>query len=149
MNLNNRPAIDARWIASVQPTLSGFLNCQIELYDMNLDEAGADYNWATNEGFGATRTLLYSGEAQLQVYRFTLTMDAPAGSVDQVRNVRFTVNKEEISGVDVRKGQMIFVTSCENDPALTRFQYVVNSGLNSGASFRRTIECEVDMARVI
>lgn len=75
-------------------------------------------------------------------------MDAPAGSVDQVRNVRFTLNKTISEGIDIRKGQIVRVTSCPLDSSLERYQYIVNSGLNSGWSFRRTIETEVDMARV-
>lgn len=149
MNLNKRPAIDPRWIDAAQPTLDGFINCTIELLDMNHVEDGQDYDWRTNQGANVEPEVLFTGEAQIQVYRFTLTMDAPVGSVDQTRNARFTVNHPDIAGVDVRKGQRVVVTSCPNDPALERFQYVVNSGFNSGSSFRRTIETEVDMARVM
>lgn len=149
MNLNSRPAQDPRWVNAADNTLDGFLSCTIELYAKDQIDDGQAYNWKTNTGAGGTNTLLFAGDAQLQVYRFTLTMDAPAGSVDQVRSVRFTIKGEDIEGVDVRRGQTIRVTSCDNDPTLERYQYIVNSGLNSGAAFRRTIETEVDLTRVI
>lgn len=149
MNLNKRPAISEQWIAAAQPTLDGFLNCTIELVDLHLGEVPATYDWRTNTGSNSTTEVLFSGDAQMQVYRFTLTMDAPAGSVDQVRNARFTVSAEEIGDIDVRKNMIIRVTSCPNNTTLERYQYVVNSGLNSGWALRRTIETEVDMARVV
>lgn len=149
VNLNKRPVIDPRWKTSVQSPLDGFLNCEIELLDMHLDEDGVGYNPVTNTGGDSAPEVLFSGSAQMQVYRFTLTMDAPVGSVDQVRNARFTVRLDEIGDVDIRKGQRVRITSCPDDPALERFQYVVNSGFNSGSAFRRTIETEVDMARVV
>lgn len=150
MNLNNRATADPRWIQHVQNPLDGFLNCEIQLLDMNLrEDDGRNFDWKTNTGSSATPDILYAGVAQLQVYRFTLTMDAPVGSVDQVRNVRFTLPRKVGLDLDIRKGMQIAVTSCENDPSLTRYQYVVNSGLNSGWGFRRTIETEVDMARII
>lgn len=149
MNLNKRPVIDPRWIQSVQPTLDGFLNCEIELLDVKLDHRGTGYDWKTNQNASAPPTVLFAGPAQFQVYRFTLTMDAPVGSVEQVRSGRFTINMEDIGPeLAVRKGQMIRMTSCPNDPSLTHYEYVVNSGLNSGLGFRRTIETEINMSRV-
>lgn len=150
MGINNRSAIHPRWVRSADPVLDGFINCTISLYDAQLLQDGAQsYDWRTNTNANADPTLLFTGEAQLQVYRFTLVMDAPAGSVDQVRNARFTIEHEDIANVVVRKGQRIFVDACENDHTLEKYQYVVNSGFNSGSSFRRTIETEVDMARVM
>jgi hypothetical protein len=149
LNLNSRPAIDPRWIESVQSPLDGFVSCEIELLDMNLAEQDTDYDWRTNTSTGSAPEVLFSGSAQVQVYRFTLTMDAPVGSVDQVRNARFTVNPNDFGDIDVRKGQQVRVTACEVNPSLMTYQFVVNSGLNSGLNFRRTIETEVDMARVV
>lgn len=150
MNLNRRPAIDPRWVESAQQPLDGFLNCTIELLDMNMgDQSAVEYDWKTNQGGSVEPVVLFSGDAQVQVYRFTLTMDAPVGSVDQVRNARFTVKQAEIDGLDIRKGMQVRVTSCPGNNTLERYQYVVNSGLNSGTPFRRTIETEIDMARVI
>lgn len=149
MNLNKRPIISEQWINSVQPTLDGFLNCEIELLDMKTEEDwNAGYDWKANTGT-AVPDVLWSGAAQIQVYRFTLTVDAPVGSVDQTRTVRFTMPMADIAGIHIRKGQRIRVTSCDNDPEVMTYQYNVVSGLNSGAGFRRTIECEVDMARVV
>lgn len=147
-NLAGRKVIGSAWVEAVQPTLDGFINCTIELLDMNLGEE-ADYNWATNKVTGVEPVILFSGEAQFQVYRFTLTMDAPVGSVDQVRNGRFTVKRDLLGDIDIRKGMAIRMTSCEDNPSLTTYEYTVNSGLNAGTPLRRTIETEIDMARVV
>jgi len=147
-NLSGRKVIGPGWIEAVQPTLDGFINCTIDLIDMQTDET-TDYNWKTNSGGTTSTTILYSGEAQFQVYRFTLTMDAPVGSVDQVRNGRFTVKRDLIGDIDIRKGMQIRITACDDNPSLMTYQYVVNSGLNAGTPLRRTIETEIDMARVV
>jgi hypothetical protein len=152
VNLNSRLALDPRFRLAGSEALGGFINCTIDLYDMNWGQDGKadEYNWQTNSGATVEPTLLIGGvDAQIQVYRFTLTMDAPVGSVDQVRTVRFTINSEDADGIDIRQGQMVRVTSCEGDSALERYQYTVNSGINSPVSFKRTIECEVDMKRIV
>jgi hypothetical protein len=149
MGINARGSVDPRWRRAADYTLSGWVNCTISLYDAQLLNDGTGYDWRTNTGANADPTLLFTGEAQMQVYRFTLVMDAPAGSVDQVRNARFTIAHTDIEGVTVRKGQRIIEDSFPNETTLEKYQYVVNSGLNSGWSFRRTIETEVDMARVM
>ena len=151
MNLVTRPAISEQWRESTGQVMDAFLNCMIELYDQEQAEDGSDYNWKTNEGGTADSVLLWSGAAQLQVFRFTLTMDAPVGSVDQIRSVRFTVDANDpgIVDLDIRRGQSIRVIECPMNTTLLRYQYVVNSGLNSGSNMRRTIETEVDMTRVI
>jgi hypothetical protein len=149
-NLNNRALFHPRFRDHAAEPLGDAGNCVIDLLDMNLEDDGTAYNWQTNAGGYSEPTVLMSGVvAQLQVYRFTLTVDAPAGSVDQTRSVRFVVDRADAEGIDIRKGQMIRVLECENDESLTRYQYTVNSGLNGGWALKRTIETEVDMARVV
>lgn len=147
-NLSGRKIIGSRWVEAVQPALDGFVNVEIELVDLQR-ETTTEYNWKTNKGGTSAPVSLYTGEAQFQVYRFTLTMDAPVGSVDQVRNGRFTVKRDLIGDIDIRKGMEIRITACEDNPSLMTYQYVVNSGLNAGTPLRRTIETEIDMARVV
>lgn len=129
--------------------MDGFINCTIALIDEKYELDGADYNWYTNEDSGSTPVILWTGPAQAQIYRFTLTMDAPVGAVDQVRTVRFTVDAPEVQGLDIRKGMQVRVLEAPLNPSLVTYQFVVNSGLNSGIPFRRTIETEVDMGRVL
>lgn len=129
--------------------MGGFVNCTIALLDEQSEKDGQDYNWYTNEDAGSDVLLLWSGEAQVQIFRFTLTMDAPVGSVDQVRTVRFTVDRAEFGEIDVRKGMQVRVLDAPMNQSLRSYQYIVNSGLNSGTPIRRTIECEVDMGRVL
>lgn len=149
MGINNRGIFHPNYRLASDQVFDRLVSCTISLYDAQLLSDGVGYDWRTNTNANSDPTLLFTGEAQLQVYRFTLVMDAPAGSVDQVRNVRFTVNHKDIENVTIRKGQRIFVDLCPDDHTLEKYQYVVNSGLNSGKSFRRTIETEVDMARVM
>lgn len=147
-NLAGRRILGPEWSNAAQGPLDGMQNCTIELLDMRTEIQG-EYSWVTNTGGTAAPVVVYSGEAQMQVYRFTLTMDAPVGSVDQVRNARFTVSRDLIGDIDIRKGMQIRVTACDDNPTLTTYQYVVNSGFTSGSALRRTIETEVDMARVV
>lgn len=150
MNLNNRSMFDPRLVRSTNIPLDGAENCEIELYDFHRDlDTGKDWDWKTNLGDGdATPTLIWAGPAQMQVFRFTLTMDGPVGSVDQYRTVRFTVNRSKIGDMRIPGGWVVKVTSCPESPSNTSYQYIVNSGLNSGTPLRRTIEAEVDMTRV-
>lgn len=129
--------------------MDGFINCTIALIDEKYELDGASYNWYTNEDSGSAPVVLWHGAAQAQIFRFTLTMDAPVGAVDQVRTVRFTVDAPELEDVDIRKGMQVRVLAAPMNPSLTSYQFVVNSGLNSGTPFRRTIETEVDMSRVL
>ena len=147
-NLAGRKIISAAWTDAIQPTLDGFVNCSIRIMGMSTGDI-SDYNWATNSGGTAEPTVLYEGEAQFQIYRFTLTMDAPAGSVDQVRNGRFTIKRDLIGDVDIRKGAQVRILDAPDNPTLLTYQFVVNSGINSGTPARRTIETEIDMARMV
>ncbi len=150
MNLNNRRVMDPRLPEAADFTLDGLENCEIELYHFKrAQDDGDDWDWKTNASSGnAEPVLMYAGPAQMQVFRFTLTMDGPVGAVDQYRTVRFTVKRKDFGDMRIQKGWVIKVTSCPDAPANTTYQYIVNSGLNSGSPFRRTIECEVDMGRV-
>lgn len=151
MGLNSRGAMDPRLGITLERPLSAFNNCAIEVYDMKMsDETGADWDWKTDTGgSSATPVKVFSTEgAQMQVFRFTLTMDGPVGSVDQYRTVRFTFDHRESPELRFQKGWVVRVTSCPGNPANESYQYIINSGLNSGSPFRRTIETEVDMARV-
>lgn len=147
-NLSGRKIIGTAWTEAIQPTLDGFVNCSIRLLDMDLGTTG-EYSWTTNTGGTGTPVVLYEGEAQFQIYRFTLTMDAPVGSVDQVRNGRFTVKRDLIGDIDIRKGAQIRILDCPDNPSLLTYQFTVNSGINAGTPARRTIETEIDMARVV
>lgn len=127
-----------------------FTNATIEVIDMNLEDGAPGYNWFTNEESAPSTAIIYRGVAHMQVFRFTLTMDAPVGSVDQVRSARFTINPLLLSPeIDIRKGAQIRVIECATNPSLETYHYIVNSGLNSSHNFRRTIECDVDMGRVL
>lgn len=149
-NLLRRQDMSARRAEAVTRIWDDWLNCDIRLIDMNWREDGGDYNWLANTGGLAEPVVLFEGPAQMQVYRFTLVMDAPVGSVDQVRTARFTVGRELLDpAMDIRKGMQIRVLACDHNPSLETYEYVVSSGLNSGSNFRRTIECEVDMARIV
>lgn len=151
MNLNNRGAWDPRANLNIEQSLASFDNVAIELLDMRRrDDKATDWDWKTDsQGPDVAPTVLFSTDrAQMQVFRFTLTMDGPVGSVDQYRTVRFTFDHRVAPDLRISAGMAVRVTSCPGNPANTSYVYIVNSGLNSGSPFRRTIECEVDMRRV-
>ena len=147
-NLNNRSSVDPRWTRWALRTLDGFANCVIAIYDPNSENTSGDWNVFAGPGGTAKATLLWQGKGQMQVFRQTLTMDDVAGSVTQVRSVRFTVDLEG-PNLPVRRGLIVRVISCPHDPDAEKYEYVVASGLNSGLAWKRTIEAESDMSAVV
>lgn len=129
--------------------MSGFENCIIRIYDMETMEDRKVFNpYSPSAPKSAASTVLFEGPAQMQVYRQTLNADDVSGGLTHLRSVRFTANKKNIS-FPVRKGLIVHIISCPNDPVLETYEYVVTSGLNGALAWRRTIECESDMiARV-
>lgn len=145
-NLNNRSAVDPRWTRWGLRTLKAFETCIIAIYDPNSEVSGNDfdpYNPTLNQT--AQPTILWTGKGQLQVFRQSLTADDVAGSVTQVRSVRFTVDLDG-PNVPVRKGLVVRVLSCPHDPDAEAYEYTVTSGINSGIAWKRTIEAESDMS---
>lgn len=147
-NLNNRQAVDPRWTKWALPTLRAFETCVIAIYDPNSELSGVDFDVYTRDNETAVPTLLWSGKGQLAVFRQSLTADDVAGSVTQLRSVRFTV---DLDGPDlpVRKGLMIRVLSCPHDRDAEAYEYIVTSGINSGMAWKRTIEAESDMSAIV
>lgn len=89
-------------------------------------------------------TLLWTGPAQMQVYRQSLTVDDVAGSVTQIRSVRFTMSLEETQFI-IRKGMIVRVVATDYDSQDIQYEYTVTSAANSGLAWKRTIEAETDM----
>lgn len=144
-NVNSRSAIDPRWTRWALPTLRAFETCVVAIYDPNSELSGKNFNPYTRAGETAKPTILWSGRGQLQVFRQSLTADDVAGSVTQVRSVRFTVDLDG-PNLPVRKGLIIRVLSCPHDPDAEVYEYTVTSGINSGLAWKRTIEAEADMS---
>lgn len=169
-NLNSRSALHPRWTRSPLTVLRAFESVMISIFDPNSELSGWGYDpYAPvgGDGFGfgegpfgedsfggggagypggtSVPTELWRGSAQMQVFRQTLNADDVAGSVTQLRSVRFTADLDG-PGFPVRKGLIVRVTSCPHDPAAESFEYIVTSGLNSGLAFKRTIETESDQS---
>lgn len=145
-NLNNRSAVDPRWTKWGLRTLDAFATCIIAIYDPNSEASCKDfdpYNPLVNQT--AKPTILWTGKGQLQVFRQSLTADDVAGSVTQVRSVRFTVDLDG-PNLPVRKGLIVRVLSCPHDADAEVYEYTVTSGINSGMAWKRTIEAEADMS---
>lgn len=166
-NLNTRSALHPRWTRVPQVVLSAFEAVVIAIFDPQNALPGPAFDpWATGGddsfGFGegpfgqdafggplgdANMTqvgeLLWTGEAQMQVYRQALTVDDVAGSVTQLRSVRFTMDLEE-TNFPIRKGMIVRVISSKYNTMDTTYEYTVTSGANSPLAFKRTIEAETD-----
>lgn len=143
-NLNNRKSVDPRWTKWALRTLDGFANCIVAIYDPNIEDDGGTFNpYAAPTTAPATE--LWRGPGQLAVFRQTLNADDVAGSITQIRSIRFTVPLDGPK-VPVRKGLIVRVIECEHDPASTEYEYTVTSGINSGLAWKRTIEAESDQA---
>ena len=148
-NLNNRSAVDPRWTKWALPTLRAFETCVVAIYDPNSELSGIDYDpYTPRSNETSTPTLLWSGKGQLAVFRQSLTADDVAGSVTQLRSVRFTVDLDG-PNLPVRKGLMVRVLSCPHDRDAEAYEYIVTSGINSGVAWKRTIEAEADMSVIV
>lgn len=147
MNLNNRTALDPRWTGWGVRALDAFANCLIAIYDPQSELNGENFS-----PFAAPRTTapveLWRGMGQMAVFRQTLNADDVAGSVTQVRSVRFTIPLHAAS-MPVRKGLIVRVLSCPHDPDAEMYEYTVTSGINSGLAWKRTIEAESDMGVIV
>lgn len=146
-NLARRPALHPKWTEWAIGTLAAFATTTIAIFDMNSDENGKDF-----APFKPSETskpkLLWQGPGQLAVFRQTLYADDVAGSVAQVRSVRFTVPLDG-PALPVRKGLVVRVTDCPHDRDAEQYEYTVTSGINSGLAWKRTIEAESDMGVVV
>lgn len=146
-NLAGRNALHPRWTEWGLRVLDAFANCVVAIYDPNSADDGADFN-PYGPDSGSKPTLLWEGQGQLAVFRQTLNADDVAGSITQIRSIRFTV---PLDGPDipVRKGLIVRVVSCPHDPDAEHYEYTVTSGINSGLAWKRTIEAESDMAVIV
>lgn len=135
-----------RWTQWATGVLAAFANCQVAIYDPNNEAQAAGDPYAPPTT--APMTLVWQGEGQLAVFRQTLNADDVSGSVTQIRSVRFTVPLDG-PAMPVRKGLIVRVISCDNDPDATAYEYTVTSGINSGLAWKRTIEAEADMAVIV
>lgn len=146
-NLNNRASLHPLWTKAPLRPLEGFASAIIAIFEPNGELDGRDYNPFTNRDTNPM-VEMWRGKGQLQVFRQTLNADGPAGSVTQVRSVRFTIPLEA-NAFPVRKGLVVRVIECEHDPDATNYEYTVTSGINSGLAFKRTIEAESDMSVIV
>lgn len=170
-NLNSRSALHPRWTKVPLAVLDAFEACVIAIFAPNNALPGPAFDpYASRRGgsdafgfgegpfgedsFGgvgdpsvgnntAIPTLLWEGSAQMQVYRQSLTVDDVAGSVTQLRSVRFTTSLDETQ-FPIRKGMIVRITECPLNPSATEYEFTVTSAANSPLAFKRTIEAEAD-----
>lgn len=149
-NLNSRSALHPRWATWGLGALAAFETCIIAIFDPNSEDSGANYDpYATRGETGHSKPkLLWQGKGQMQVFRQALNADDVAGSVTQLRSVRFTVPLDG-PNLPVRKGLIVRVISCPHDPDAEKYEYTVTSGINSGIAWKRTIEAESDMSVIV
>lgn len=146
-NLVGRSALHPKWTTWGLKTLSAFANCAIAIYDPN-NENDPGFDPYDTENATNVPTLIWQGEGQLAVFRQTLNADDVAGSITQVRSVRFTVPLDG-PAIPVRKGLIVRVLSSPHDPDAEAYEYTVTSGINSGLAWKRTIEAESDMGVIV
>lgn len=145
-NLYKTGALHPRWAESGDKTGDAFEAVDIVLLDMHHGEDGTGYDWQTNTGGTVAPSVLYSGPASFDLYRFTLTMDDVAGSVGQYRPARFLIDQKQLPDVFIGKGMQIRITNAPGNPWLRFYQFVVTSGVNGGLAFRRIIDAEVNLS---
>lgn len=145
-NLNNRPVLHRDWVTFALPTLAGFHACVIAIFDPRNAEPKTPidpYRKTPSGNVTARPRKVWEGEAQLQLYRQSLTMDDVAGSVTQVRSVRIELPLDAVAE-PIREGFIVRVIDDPRTQVSERYEYTVTSGLNSPLAWKRTIEAESD-----
>lgn len=148
MGINARPSVHPRVAGHVASSFSGFEICSIQIIDPNTMSGNDNFEPWTN-ATGSTPAVVWSGRAQMQIFRQTLTVEVPAGGMTQVRSARFTIHGSTVPVIP--RGFIVRVTSV--DPAGSQdamsYQYVVTSALEAPTAFSSTLECEVDMGVIL
>lgn len=154
-NLNSRSALHPRWTKAPLSVLRAFEAVVIAIFDpRNAAPGPAVDPYANRRGtppvdgnMTQVGELMWMGDAQMQVYRQALTVDDVAGSVTQLRSVRFTMDLDDTDFI-IRKGMIVRIISSKFDTQDTLYEYTVTSAANSALAFKRTIEAESDMSVV-
>jgi hypothetical protein len=123
---------------------SGFEACDIQIFNPRTNTGDENFNPWTNDT-GSDPILIWSGSAQMQVFRQTLTVEIPAGGMTQIRSARFTIS--DLTLPPVPKGFVVKIVAIDsnlNEDA-ANYQYTVTGGLQAPYGFTTTLECEVDM----
>jgi hypothetical protein len=150
--LNSRGAIHPKYVDHVAPVLRGFAQCTITIFDPQTNSGVSGFD-AWNNVQDGTTAAIWTGKAQMQVFRQTLNAETPAGGITQIRSVRFTVPLEDIRtlATRIKKGQQVHVTSVESigDDDVMTYQYTITSGVGATLGWTRTIEAETNVSVVV
>lgn len=147
MGINSRSAVDPRWRKSSRQPLLGFCVATIEIIAPNTLQLGADYNPWTNAFPTDPKTVIYTGDAQMEYYRQPHPTNESVGDVTSERQIRFTL-KDDGPVADIITGMWINITACVDQPDLMHYQFIVTSGLTLPLGFMRTIETQVNLKNV-
>jgi hypothetical protein len=132
----------AKIALEMRETVARWYNAEIEIVDPGLREQIWDE--FTNEYFGSSESLIWSGPARVQPLSRAETLpdlDIMQGSS---RRIRIQVPYDSSMPL-IRKGLEIRITNGGEDLVLEEIIIIVRSAINSSYGWNRTIECDADV----
>jgi hypothetical protein len=152
MGVNQRSALHPRWTRFASPTLRGFTKAKIRIIQPESASGAANYNPWTNHT-SSTPITIWEGYATMDVFRQTLYAELPAGSITQIRSIRFTVPNADIASLTtpIRKGHIVkvFEVAEGTDQEIAKYQYTITSAIGGVNNWGRDIEAEADQGVVL
>ncbi len=91
-----------------------------------------------------TITPAFTGWMRVQPMRTDLTIKRAIDNTTTRRVQFWPLDFPKDGLIDIRPGFEIVVIQCQNDPQLTKYQYVVDGAMNSSLAWNRTITTSVN-----
>lgn len=145
-NLNSRSFIHPRYTQSARKFADSFANCTIQIIDPKSDSGDESYSPWTNAATTDTTQVVWTGSADMIVYRNSLLTYQPEQAITYERSVRFTLRNGALKGVQINKGYWIRITDAPHNEDLESYLYVILNDVNSELALTANIEATVDMS---
>ncbi len=137
MALNSRGSVDPRWLTHNRGVVRALQLATVEIYKQG--STTRTYDPVTNTWSGSTTTV-FSGRARVQQLNAPTEADSNYNPTF-IKTVRVQIDATDI---DIRPNDRMLVTSCDTNPQLEKFIFVVTDVLNSSNAWERTLLCRVD-----
>lgn len=152
MGVNQRSALHPRWGRFASPIIRGFGTAKVRIIQPETATGAANFNPWTNHT-DSTPITIWEGWATMDVFRQTLYAELPAGSITQLRSIRFVVPNGDIASLTtpIRKGHIVKVINVAegSDHEIQSYQYTITSAIGGANGWGRTIEAEADQGVIV
>lgn len=119
-----------------------FMTAEVRIEDPS--SATTDYNYDTGQVETTPGAVLYSGRARVIGIGRPGTNGESQFNLTSIVGVRVQVPRDGMTGVKVKKGMVLYVTSAPRQPRLTEYVYTAVGDFQGSSSASRTFEFAVD-----